>query len=164
MLWNIEMKLIQFGTKGTGIHMYPVCVSWYDIDTREGKHYIVEPVEFWDSSDDDDYPPSTVDAEEKGIHVSCLSNALNKDFGNETVYTENPIKTWDCINRIYQACGDNPTFSIENIHEVIPQVNYDLYVRICNLLCQRIDCSDSYGALFVLSGAVSVLRKPIDIN
>jgi hypothetical protein len=124
------MMLIHFGMDNFGIHCYPICVGCYDTKTQRGAYYVIKPVEYWDNPESPRAEcPTRNDALKYGLDVARVTSNLNRILYKKTVYTTNAIETVDCLTRIYESCGDIPTFEVENVVELIPIDRQDEYTQ-----------------------------------
>ena len=122
------MKLIQIGTDAKGINTYPICVAWYDTVTHKGSYCVIKPVEYFIEDESKRIEsPTRSDAEQYGLNVSQVARHLNEKLFGCTVYTTNAIETIEHLNRIYQSCGDTPTYNVENLCEKFSQTEFNQY-------------------------------------
>ena len=129
------MIIIHFGTNNSGINMIPVCVTWYDTESKKGAYYVICPSNYWEhNKEETGCPPTYEDCFKYGLSTSTVARKLNESLLNKIVYTNNVIVTKDCLDRIYGSCGDYPRFIVENIFDFIPESNFPLYVKLCSEL------------------------------
>tara|TARA_Y100000034_G_scaffold82361_1_gene98679 strand:+ start:44 stop:529 length:486 start_codon:yes stop_codon:yes gene_type:complete len=158
------MIIIHFGTSNTGIHTIPVCVAWYDTNTKKGAYYVIKPSDYWEHDGvSTGCKPTYKDCIDYGLSTSYVSRKLNEQLKGLIIYSENPISVSDCIQRLYESCGDRPEYTIENLSDFIPNTNYGHYIKTCTILANSIKCNNAFGYVYTLSGIVKVLAN-IDID
>ena len=158
------MIIIHFGTSNTGIRTIPVCVAWYDTNTKKGAYYVIKPSDYWEHDGiSTGCKPTFKDCIEYGLTTSFVSRKLNEQLDGMIVYTENPISAMDSIQKIYETCGDCPTYTIENLSDFVPNKNYAHYIKACTILANSIKCNNAFGYVYALSGIVKI-HANIDID
>lgn len=154
------MIILHFGTNNTGIHTIPVCVTWYDTENKHGAYYVIKPSDYWEHNKvNTGCKPTYEDCMKYGLPTSFVAKKLNENLSDLIVYTQNPISTRDCLDQIYDSCAANPTFTIENLHDFIPDSNFSEYTKACSTLRNNIECNNSFGYVLALSGVVKLFSN-----
>lgn len=158
------MIIMHFGTSNTGIRTIPVCVTWYDTNTKKGAYYVIKPSDYWEHDGiSTGCKPTREDCLNYGLSTSCVSRKLNERLDGMIVYTENPMVAKDCIERIYGSCGDYPTYTVENLSDFIPNKNFASYIHACTILSKTLKCNNAFGYVYALSGVVKI-HSNLDVD